>query len=128
MRTSLERAYLAPEQIDGTAIGAYTDVHAVGLILCELLTGELPWPRVESLGAMVRQRATQQPRSVAEITAAAPPALGALIDRSTAVDPARRPPTARAFATELQAAMESDHGPGWLAGQSLRVVDDPGTH
>lgn len=119
-------AYLAPEQIDGTAIGAYTDVHAVGLILCELLTGELPWARVDSLGAMVRQRATEQPRTVAQITTTAPPALAALIDRATAVDPALRPPSARRFAHELDQAMVSDHGEEWLRQQPLVVVDDVG--
>lgn len=117
-------AYLAPEQVDGTAIGAYTDVHAVGLTLCKLLTGELPWPRVESLGAMVRQRATEQPRLVADIDLSVPPALAALIDAATAVEPADRPPSALAFARRLREALDHELGAGWLSTQPLVVRDD----
>jgi eukaryotic-like serine/threonine-protein kinase len=42
-------AYAAPEQLRGEAIGVYTDVYALGLILRELLPGKLP-PDLEVLG------------------------------------------------------------------------------
>ena len=36
-------AYAAPEQVRGTAVGIYTDVYSLGVVLYELLSGRLPY-------------------------------------------------------------------------------------
>ncbi len=43
----LTPSYAAPEQFTGGPIGVRTDVHAIGVLLYELLTNQLPWPSVD---------------------------------------------------------------------------------
>ncbi len=42
----LTPSYAAPEQFTGGPIGVRTDVHAIGVMLYELLTNQLPWPGI----------------------------------------------------------------------------------
>lgn len=60
----LTPAYAAPEQIRGGRIGTYTDVHALGVILYELLVGHLPFEATEQadeLEAVLAGREAERP-------------------------------------------------------------------
>ena len=107
--------WLAPEQLEGAPLGPYTDVHAVGLLLFDLLAGELPFPAVASLGALARQRALDRPRSLGRLATGLAPVLAAVIDAAVDPDPAHRPPTPAHLARALTAAAEAAFGPGWAA-------------
>ena len=56
-------AYMAPEQIDGSAITPATDIYALGVVMFEMLTGELPFSGTD-IGSLVRrlQQAPPNPR------------------------------------------------------------------
>ena len=44
--------YAAPEQIEGTSFDARVDVYSLGCVLCEALTGELPYDRDSDMSLM----------------------------------------------------------------------------
>ncbi len=114
-------SYLAPEQLEGTANGAFTDVHAVGLLMFELISGTLPFEPVDNLGALVAQRARAQPRSLGHLAPGLPAWLVRLADRAVAVDPVDRPTSAAELAADLDRAAAADWGGGWLTTQRFRV-------
>jgi TPR repeat protein len=95
-------AYMSPEQANGQAPSPQTDLYALGLVLHEMLTGEIPLlGRGPVDTAMLR--CFQAPPSVRDRRPDVPEALAALILRMLAIDPAARPPSAAAVAAELLA-------------------------
>jgi len=97
-------AYLAPEQIEAgpRAVDARTDVHALGLILYECLTGERPYAG-ESWASLFARIIAGRFRPARELRAAVPAAVDAVVTRALATDPASRYPTAESMADALAA-------------------------
>jgi serine/threonine-protein kinase len=90
-------AYMAPEQLTGSATSERTDVYALGVIGYELLTGELPFGRGSFVDIAMRQ---QQPVELSGPDL--PEALRQTVLSALSTDPAGRPATARAFADALR--------------------------
>ena len=59
-------AYLAPEQVRGSAIGPAADIYALGLVLLECLTGRIEYPGTGRLAAALA-RLERRPRIPAEL-------------------------------------------------------------
>lgn len=94
--------YMSPEQVesDGATVDARSDVHALGAILHELLTGRPPW---DVAGMPVVEAARTIRESPAPRAAAAPPRLAAVIARCLEKDPQRRYRDAGELAAALRA-------------------------
>ncbi len=61
-RVAFTTAYAAPEQLAASRTGPWTDVHALGLLLTEVLTGAPPYPRGEELHAILDQHERPTPK------------------------------------------------------------------
>ncbi len=71
-------AYMAPELLAGGRADAYTDFYALGVLLCELLTGRLPYEGA-TLGELLRAVAAGRPSSLGSLRTGWPaPAVAAL--------------------------------------------------
>ncbi|MFF4118737.1 serine/threonine-protein kinase [Streptomyces sp. NPDC001714] len=87
-------AYMAPEQAMGGAVGPYTDLYALGVLLHELLSGEVPFAGSTALGVLHRHL-YEPPVPVRRIRPEVPEQLESLVLRLLAKDPQHRPASAQ---------------------------------
>ncbi|NEA84200.1 serine/threonine protein kinase, partial [Actinospica acidiphila] len=87
-------AYMAPEQAMGGAVGPYTDLYALGVLMHELLSGDVPFSGSTALGVLHRHL-YEPPVPVRRLRPEVPEALEALVLRLLAKDPQHRPDSAQ---------------------------------
>ena len=97
IRAPVRRPYSPPERIDGSRGATPADVFSLAAITFELLTGRRPAGTGAEIGALA-----------AGSCRTAAPALHAVLARAMDDDPARRYPTALAFAAALEAAAHGE--------------------
>lgn len=86
-------SYAAPEQVKNAPLDARTDVYALGCVLFECLTGELPFVADSDAGVMFA-KLNEEPRSASHITPGLPPRLDQVLGRALAREPNDRYPSA----------------------------------
>ncbi|MFP2958929.1 serine/threonine-protein kinase [Myxococcus sp. 1LA] len=104
---------MAPEQIRGQAVDARTDLYALGVLLYQLLTGQLPFEGTSAV-EVEEQHLHAPPPHLGE-RVQAPPALDAVVQRCLAKAPEDRWPDVPTFLDALRSALASAPADTWAA-------------
>jgi len=102
--------YLSPEQAAGEPVTPATDIYSLGVVLYELLTGEVPF-RGDNLVVVAMKHVTEHPPSLLDQRADVPPRLARAVERALEKDPGRRFASMDAFANELRRCRDELGGP-----------------
>jgi beta-lactam-binding protein with PASTA domain len=95
--------YLSPEQAQGHAVTATSDIYSIGVMLYEMLAGRLPFEG-DSAVAVALKHLSEQPAPISRWRPDVHPALEAVVMAALAKDPAERWQSAEDLAAGLEAA------------------------
>jgi eukaryotic-like serine/threonine-protein kinase len=95
--------YLSPEQAQGHAVTAASDLYSIGVMLYEMLAGRLPFEG-DSAVAIALKHLSEHPAPISHLRPEVHPALEAVVMAALAKDPAHRWQSAEDFAEGLEAA------------------------
>jgi eukaryotic-like serine/threonine-protein kinase len=98
--------YIAPEQASGRRVDQQTDVYSLGVVLYELLAGEVPFPG-ENFVTVALKHVNEPPPSLLDVRRDVPVRVAKAVERALAKDPEQRFQSMEAFAAELEACLVS---------------------
>lgn len=93
-------SYISPEQVDGSHITPASDVYSAGIVLFELLTGQVPFVGETSLGRALARLHNDVP-APSDLIDGVPPLFDALVASATTRNPDERFRDAREFLDAL---------------------------
>ncbi len=93
--------FMSPEQVDGKALTAASDLFGLGSVLYTLCAGQLPF-QAETMSGLLHAVVEKQPPPICVLNPAIPQGLARVVEKLHAKNPADRPPSAAAVAAALQ--------------------------
>ncbi|MEZ6142846.1 MAG: serine/threonine-protein kinase [Zavarzinella sp.] len=108
VRTQGTPKYISPEQLRGETTDARADIYCLGVMLYEMVTGQLPFP-YEDVGKLIDAHLKAAPPSFASIQVFhIPPQIERLILNCLSKYPPERPGSAGALAKQFGVALGTD--------------------
>jgi beta-lactam-binding protein with PASTA domain len=111
--------YLSPEQAQGHAVTAASDLYSIGVMLYEMLAGRLPFDG-DSAVSIALKHLSEPPPPLAQLRPGLSPAIESVVMAALAKDPAVRWQSADEFAAALE-AVRSPTAAGVNGGQDTAV-------
>jgi len=106
--------YLSPEQAQGHAVNARSDLYSIGIILYELLTGQVPF-QADSAVTIALKQVSEAPVPPSRLNPAVTPEIEAVVMRALAKEPNDRFADADEFIAALDAAASRIPSPSQIA-------------
>jgi len=97
-------AYISPEQAQGHNLDSRTDIYSLGIVLYEMITGELPF-NADDITALLLQHVQQQPTPPSQIVEGLPMAVENVVLKLLEKNPNRRFQSMETLARALRAAI-----------------------
>jgi len=101
-------AYMSPDHFEGQ-ITLQSDIYALGMILYQMLTGELPY-QASTPAEWIRVHLLEVPTPICAIDPTLPPAIEAIINKALAKHPEHRYSSASKMAWDLQIIVNKEQG------------------
>lgn len=113
--------YISPEQASGQTVDARSDIYSLGVLLYQMVTGQVPFDGPSTLIVLLKQL-NERPVAPLQLNPKLSQRLNNLILAALEKDPRSRPQTVESFARQLASIIEKEDFSDTLSNVSAQVI------